>query len=201
MKKKMQSDSEKGVQKLINEQKALKQSLTEIWKVADSQEYLIELYDNNPDVAKIILEQYYQWQSIDQYKKAIWFEEDYTNPKIIEKEVTKRAQALEETRLIDKSKQDFVSKLKMSPEETEKFEEAFEERKQLKSFSIDNLEKNLEKAFREISDNPEQLKAIKEQEIIAKSLATWEGSNGSWWKEATKDTLKDEISSFLSKYS
>lgn len=202
MKKKMQSDSEKWVQKLINEKKTYEIVLGEIYKVANNREYLIELYEDNQDVAKIILDKYYKWMSISQFKTEIWYEEDYTNPKVIEKEVTKRAQALEESRLIEKSKKDFVSKLKMTPEETEKFEEAFEERKQLKSFSVDNLEKNLERAYREVSDNPEQLKAMKDAEIIANTIATWEGKgwNSGDWKKSSLDLAREDANEFLKNF-
>ena len=56
----------------------------------------------------------------------------------------------------------------MSEEEQNKFLEAFEERKQLKSFNLDEIDKHLEKAYREISDNP----LPKTQEIIARTQAT-----------------------------
>lgn len=60
----------------------------------------------------------------------------------------------------------------MSEKEKKDFEEAFEERRQLKSFKIDDLEKQLTKAYREISDNTEVLKNLKTQEVIGKAMAT-----------------------------
>ena len=60
----------------------------------------------------------------------------------------------------------------MTPEEKKNFEEALEERKQLKSFKSSDIEKHLEKAYREISDDSETLKTLKTQETIAKNMAT-----------------------------
>ena len=57
--KKMQSDSEKGVQKLISKQKAYESVLEAVGKVSENQAYLVECYESNPEVAQIILEKYY----------------------------------------------------------------------------------------------------------------------------------------------
>lgn len=57
--KKMQSDSEKGVQKLIKEKKTFERAMDELGKVAEDNTYLVELYESNPDVAKLILDKYY----------------------------------------------------------------------------------------------------------------------------------------------
>ena len=54
----------------------------------------------------------------------------------------------------------------MSDEEKKSFEEALNERIQLKSFSIKTLEKHYEKAYRDVNDNPEALKEIKKQLCI-----------------------------------
>lgn len=198
IKKKMQSDSEKWVQKVISEKKLYETAFKESKKIVDNPSYLVDLYDDKPEVAQAILDNFYDWQSIDKYKQSIDYQEDLSDPVKVDKLVDKRVQKLEESRLIEKSKKDFISKLKMTPEETEQFEEAFEERKQLKSFSIDNLEKNLEKAFREISDNPEQIKAMKDQETIAKTIATWEGKGwDNWGKKQNNDIVDFLISRWI----
>lgn len=57
--KKMQSDSERGVQKLISKQKAYENVLEVVGKVSENQAYLVECYESNPEVAQIILDKYY----------------------------------------------------------------------------------------------------------------------------------------------
>jgi sulfite reductase alpha subunit-like flavoprotein len=84
---------------------------------------------------------------------------------VVEEEPEKKATEAEE---IDNAK-------KLSDEEKSNFEEAFDERKQLKSFNVSSLQKHLEKAYLEVSDNTETLKEIKKQEIIANTLATNNG--------------------------
>lgn len=64
--KKKDSDTEKGVQKILSElkakerrEKALEMVLDEVGKVSENQAYLVECYESNPEVAQIILEKYY----------------------------------------------------------------------------------------------------------------------------------------------
>lgn len=182
IRKQMQSDSEKGVQKVISEKKAYEAAMREISKVADDDAYLIELYDTNPAAAKVILDTYYEWKTIDEYKESISYEEDLKDPKVIKKMVESEAKKLAEQNLIKDKKQEFIKKLKMSDEEIKSFEEAFEERTQLKTFSISNLEKHFEKAYRDVNDDSEALKELKKQETIANAMATadWKG-----WKQVT----------------
>jgi hypothetical protein len=94
------------------------------------------------------------------------------NPKIYNAKVKKEAEKIAEKNQIEAEKKIFIKKLKMTDEEKESFEEALEERIQLKSFSINTLEKCFEKAYRDVNDNPEALKEIKKQEVIAKAMAT-----------------------------
>lgn len=194
MLKEKESNTEKGVQKLIREKKEAEQekkeaedffntTLSEIDKVASNKVRLIELYDENPKVAKIILEKYYDWQSIDEFKTSIWYEEDITDPRIIQKQIEEGARKLSEAKEVAREKKIFIEKLQMTPEETEKFEEAFAERMELKSFRVSDIEKHLEKAYREISDNTESLKAMKSQETIAKNMATWDGKG---WNDTVR---------------
>jgi hypothetical protein len=60
----------------------------------------------------------------------------------------------------------------MTDEEKEKFEEAFEDLKQLKSFNAKDLTKQFEKAYRLSTDNEEALSKLKNQETIAKVMGT-----------------------------
>jgi hypothetical protein len=188
LKKKMQSDYEKGVQKLHSKIHAEKQTyegvLEAINKVADDKAYLVECYESNPEVAKIILDKYYGGQDIDEYKTDIGYEIDYNDPKVRQKQIEKEAQKIADKKTIEKSKSDFIAKLKMDSEEQKKFDEAFEERKQLKSFNAKDIEKHLEKAYKEIADvNTDNLKA---QEVIAKTMATGtEKSSGEMQKAKT----------------
>jgi len=199
IKKKMQADSEKGVQKLISEKKAYETVLEVIGKVSENQNYLVDYYSENPQVAQIILDKYYNGQSIDEFKTSIWYSVDYNDPDVRKKLIEAEAKKIFDNKLIEKSKSEFIEKLKMSPEEKKEFEVAFEERKQLRSFKIEDIDKQLEKAYREISDNTEVLKTLKNQETIAKSMATWEGKGGNAG-ETKKSGLQNEIADFLKTY-
>ena len=182
LRKQMQADSEKWVQKIISEKKTYQQVLKEVWKVADDKSYLVELHHENPEVAKIILETYYEWQDIEAFKTSIEYQEDSTDPVVIARMVKSEAKKLANQELINDKKQEFITKLKMSDEEKKEFDEAFSERLQLKSFSVSNLSKHFEKAYRDVNDNTESLKEMKKQEAIAHAMATWDNKG---WKQTT----------------
>ena len=182
IKKQMQSDGDKWVQKLISEKKNYDRVLDEVWKVSADEAYLVELHNENPAVAKIILDKYYEWKDIESFKESIAYKEDISDPKVIKRMVESEAKKLAETNLISDKKQEFITKLKMTDEEVKDFEEAFSERTQLKTFNVTNLDKHFEKAYRDVNDNTESLKEMKKQEAIANALATWDGKG---WKQVT----------------
>lgn len=195
IKKQMQSDSEKWVQKVIWEKKAYQQAMQNLSDISDDNSKLLDLYEENPAAAKIILDTYFDGQDIETFKESIWYKVDYTDPKTIEKLVEEKAKALKEsekkemeTQLIEKEKNAFINKLKMWKEESEKFNEAFEERMELRSFKVSDLTKHLEKAYKEIA-NDEQILELKKQEIIANSLATGDWKIG----KESKDRQKTQI--------
>jgi len=183
-------DKDEWVQSLLRKSKLSDKALDEVWKVADNKEHLIELYEDNPEVAKIILEKYYSWQSIEDYKTSIDYKVDVNDPKVIERMVEKQAKQMANTKLISDKKAEFITKLKMTDEEVKDFDEAFNERTQLKSFKISNLDKHFEKAYRDVNDNTESWKEMKKQEAIANAQASWDSKG---WKQVTnqkESTLK-----------
>jgi hypothetical protein len=86
--------------------------------------------------------------------------------------IKKEAEKIAQNNLVETQKQNFIDKLKMSDEEKEKFEEAFEDLKQLKSFNAKDLTKQFERAYRLSTDNEEALSKLKNQETIAKVMGT-----------------------------
>jgi len=196
MRKEMMSNSEKWVQKVISEKKTFEKALKESWKVWANPSYLVDLFEEDPKVAQIILDEFFDWKSIEEYKEDIEYEEDYADPKVMQSKIKKEAEKIAQNNLIESQKKEFISKLKMTDEEKESFEEAFEELKQLKSFTTKDLTKQFEKAYRLSNDNEEALQKLKNQETIAKTMWTWEGKTSkSWWPK--KNTAQDEVASFL----
>lgn len=201
MRKEMTSNSEKWVQKVISEKKAWETALKESWKVAVSPERLVELFEENPKVAQIILDEFYEWESIEDYKERIEYKEDYTDPKIVQAKIKKEAEKLAQNNQIEVQKQAFIEKLKMTDEEKESFEETFEDLRQLKSFNIKDLTKQLEKAYRLSTDNEESISKLKTQETIAKTMWTWDGKSSiNTTKETKSGNLESEIEAFKKKH-
>lgn len=179
MKKELSSNHEKWVQKVIAEKKLAERIIDEIDLIANDWTRLIELYEwdeHDKQIAQKILEKY-KYNSIEEYQEKIWYTEDYTDPKLIQKKIKDEAKMIAESEKIESKKTEFISKLKMTDEEQKLFEEQFEELRWLKSFDSKDLNKQFEKAYRLSNDNTESLKKLQESEIIWKSMTLWEGKN------------------------
>ena len=199
MKLEMQRNSDKWVQKIISEKKVYEKAFDEMSKIADDSERLVELYEEDPTTADIILKKYFWDESIEEYKERIWYTENYADPKVLNAKIKKEAEKLTQNNLVEKEKQNFIDKLKMTDEEKEKFEEAFGDLKQLKSFNTKDLTKQFEKAYRLSTDNEEALSKLKNQETIAKVMGTWEWK-GTVWQQPKKNNLDSQIEAFKKKH-
>lgn len=199
MKAKMQSDSEKGVQKLFDQQRLLEWVIDGVAKISDDPKYLIVLSQTKPEVAEMILKKYYNGQKLEEYAKDMWIEIDYNDPEIVNKRIASEAERIANEREISKEKESFIKEFEMTDEEKEQFEAAFSERMQLKSFSTKDLRKHLEKAYREIDSDSEGRKKLEQQATIGRAMST-----GAWkdtWTQAdpTKKN-REEAKGFLAKH-
>ena len=205
IKRKMQSDSEKWVQKLINEKKAYDEVFNHLSDISDNPSNLVKLYEEKPEVAKIILDKYYDWIDIEDFKENIDYKKDYTDPKEIEKIIEKWVNKKMETKLIEEKKEAFIKKLKLTEEQKKDFNEAFNERRKLSSFSLENLEKIFEKSYRDIDDvDISKLEDYKKNEEQAQIMASsWGTTEQKVWKLSITDPnnkTRKEVSSFFKKF-
>jgi hypothetical protein len=106
-------------------------------------------------------------------------------------------------KLMTDKKDNFIKSLEMSWEELEKFEAEFEDRKGLKSFSADTLQKHLESAYRDSNGNSEALKKVKKDQAIADAMSSseWKGGSKTPSKKVTSfDKARAEAKEMLWKY-
>lgn len=197
IKKKMQSDSEKGVQKLISNTKAYESAMWYIPTLVEDKAKLVEIYEEKPEVAKIILDKVYGGQSIESFKEAIWYEEDITDPKVIERRVAQLAKQQADEMKVESTKSEFINKFKLEWDELKAFEEAFTERMELKSFSISTLDTHLEKALKEVIDESpsDRIKTIK---AMAQTMST--GNNNNPEPARKENTSQKQAQDFLKKF-
>ena len=190
MRKKLQSDSEKWVQKVIAEKKLYERAFKESGNIAQDDSRLVEIFNEDPKLAQVILDEYFNGQSIDEYKESIGYQEDLTDPKVYEARLKADTEKAVAKKQLESEKKSFIAKLKMSDEEKEAFESQLEELTSLKSFKLENIEKTMEKAYRLIA-NEEDTKKLNTQKVIAETMATtkWgkQGKSGDWKTEFQKD--------------
>lgn len=188
--RKNQSNMEEWVQKVVNEKKLVENAMQELKNIATDNTHLINLYDSNPDVANYILNNYYNWIDIETFKEEIWYKEDLTDPKKLERLIDKKtAERLNQLKIED-TKNSFIEKMKMSEDEKKKFEQEFLERTELKSFKISDIEKHLEKAYRDTMPNYTWLDINK---LIGQNMAMseWNSTNNKIkWVDPNIEYLK-----------
>ena len=198
--KKQISESEKGVQKVISEKKTFERAIKEIGKVAENNAYLVELHAKSPETAKIILDEYYDGESIDAFKARIGYQEDLTDPEVLERKISEEAKKRLEAKEISDGKDEFVKKLGMDESERKAFEEAFEERTQLKSFRVSDLQKHLEKAYREVRDESDTEREARKAAAVASTHATGEGKSSGKESKSKLDEEREKARAFLAKF-
>lgn len=198
IKRNMQSNSDKWVQKLIAEKKLLETYTEELSNVGENPEHLIDLMSDNPKVAQMILDKYYWWEDIEDYKQRIWYEENYQDPELIKKKIKEEAKKLAEDEKLENAKNKFIEDSQMSDDEKEKFIETFEDLKWSKTFKSLWLKEQFTKAYKLINDNDKELSKMKTQENIWKSMSIWEGK--SWNGETDWNKSKNPFDDFFKKF-
>ena len=207
MRKKLQSDSEKWVQKVIGERKRFEKAYKELPKIANDDTRLVELYEEDPELANQILADHFDWQSIQDYKDSIDYKEDYSDPEKMKAKIEREAAKLvskkeAETRAkeVEKSKDAFIKKLQMEWEELENFESELTELLQLKKYQTWDVTKVMEKAYK-LSANDEEIKKLKNQEVIAKSMTStkWGSTNKGKETEKSKNPFDDFFKTHLNR--
>lgn len=82
--KQLQRSATKGVEKVINRNKILQETFKVLPKVADNPEELLNIYETNQEMAEVILENFYEWVTIEQFAED-WLGKTYTPKKQSEK--------------------------------------------------------------------------------------------------------------------
>ena len=200
MKKEMQSNSDRGVQKILKTQQRLEKMLDAVAEVSADPEKLLAIHDQDPEIAKAILDKYYNWQTLEEFQEDFDIKIDYNDPVVKKRVINQEAERIANERSISEKKEEFIAKLNMTPDQVDAFNEAFDERKWLKSFSIKDLTKHFEKAYIEVDWDSSKLKELEKQAAIGKSQAS---PTGTWNSSKQENPLKknrEESKSFLSKF-
>lgn len=198
MRKKLQSDSEKWVQKVINERKLFERAYKELPKISQDDARLVEIYEEDPELARKILEDHFDGQSIEEYKESIDYKEDYSDPAKMEAKIKREAEKLARNKEMETEKKAFIEKLKMSDEEKEAFESELTDLLSLKKYQTQDITKVMERAYR-LSADDEQVKKLKNAEVIARTQSSTKWGSAKW--EGNKDAqVKKEIADFKKKF-
>lgn len=191
IKKELQSNSEKGVQKVISEKKLFERAYKELPKIANDDSYLVELYEDSPELAKRILEDHFDGQSIEDYKESIWYKEDLSDPKQYEAKLKREVAKATREKEIESSKTAFIEKLWMSDEEKAKFEEELSEIIELPKYKTQSITKVMERAYK-LAFDWEDIKKMQNAAAIANATAgkKWGSrSKPADWKTETQKQI------------
>lgn len=198
-------NSEKWVQKLIQEKKEreaeaklFKDVITESKRVAQDENYLIDLYYEKPEIAKEILENYYYWQTIDEFKAERWIVDD--SPKAIDMLANRKAKDIVNNEKISNSIELFIKEFWYDEEKKKIFMEEFNDITEWKKLTPENVKLYLEKSHIIINkDMFNELEQTKQKEKIAKQTSSWDWK--SWWNEKeTKLSKEQELAKDIVKF-
>ena len=210
--KKFEADSQRWVQKLINENKEVKKEkefLENVNKwaktIRNNPEYLLELKLKNPDVADKILKDYFDWMDISEYKKEYEIEGDYQDVEFLANKIAQK----KVNEIVTKNIKDTY--LDWYDENTKTlFEERFSEITKGNNITKDNIKKYLEYA-KQLSwittnenwdnNNWNDWNNWMSDDEIKKKIAeqAWYGWGNwwdSWWENKNKNSKEKNIQDF-----
>lgn len=187
--KKLQSDSEKWVQKLLKQikdwegQTSFYQSvIKESKKVGQDEKYLAELMITKPNVAKEILKEYYDWMSYDEFKSEYWIKDSEINVDVLSE---LKAEKLYNNRMCNFLKEQYIAKSNLSESEKQLFNDNFNDIVEWKSIKPENIDKYLDISYTYLKKESNKQDKVEDKiELIAKQMANWWSS--SWtttWKK------------------
>ena len=177
--KDLQSNSDRGVQKVIAEKKLSEKALKSIKQIDGDNDKFVELYNDDPELGEYILENVFDWASID----------DFTSGSEVKaKPVKEDFEAFYEKKRIEETLEKVSWKL--SPEIKEKFDTEFADLTEWKKLTKDSVKKYIKIALKEASPD------FSNEELLAKTYSVWGSApkpKETWPKsdQATKDFMKE----------
>jgi len=151
--RKLQKASTKGTQKLIQVNKAYKYAMENLSQVADDPKKLLDIYKNNPDSAQVILDHYYEWISIAEFKKNVlkisqqdWLTEDDIERMYDKIEAKKNAQ--KNQKIVNSKVEKMLSEI--DPKVAKSVKREYDEIVEWKDVSPDKVQKYFKLAYYEV---------------------------------------------------
>lgn len=201
IKKEMASNTEKGVQKLLREIRLLRDALEELSNIECKNERLVDLADENTELANLLLELYFK-ESLDEYKERIWYTKDLEDPRRFYKRLEREAAEKANDRIIEIEKQRFVEKLQMQDDERKNFEEVFESLRNSREIDLNKLDSIFEKSYSIANIDTMPSRALLEQESIWKlmSITAWGKGSSKMTRADREAKIGAEVKEFLLKH-
>lgn len=201
--KELQSNIERGMQKVLKQSKerereleTLKKVVQEVWSVSQDPAYLVELHEREPEVAQKILDQYYWGIDIDSFEEQLtWVKK---TPKIDAKKIKEEAkqelrQEMEKESVQKKFKK-LVEKLEIEWEDLKKFTSTYNELVDGRDIKPDQVFRFAKLAHIEVFGVPPSDTTKK----IAWVMATWSWSN--WASQTPKITPEENLIADMRKF-
>ena len=192
MKKELQSNSDKWVQKVIWEKKLYEKAYQELPKISADDTRLVDISQDDPVLAKKILDDHFDGMTIEEYKDSIDYKEDYSDPEKMKAKIQREAQKIARNKEVETEKKAFIKRLQMEWEELENFESELDWLLETKKYRGQDVTKVMERAYK-LSADDESIKKLKNTEVIAKSMTStkWGGTNKGKETTVTKNPFDD----------
>ena len=172
--KQLQREATKGVKKVLDQNKMLKETFKLLPEIAEDQEKLIEVYEKNPDQAKLILENYYWGISIEKFaQQELGRTYKVKAPQKSEQEIREEERQKIREEQINDHVNKLVKKAWLSSNEEKKVLEEYTELVEGKKLTIEKAQKYFQIAYNLVRKTP---KSDSQTEQIKKTAPGWASS-------------------------
>lgn len=152
--KQLQREATKGVKKVLDQNKMLKETFRLLPEIADNQEKLLEVYEKNPDQAQLILENYYWGISIEEFaQQELWRTYKASQSKTEEQIREEERQKIREEQ-INTHIQKLIKKAWLSEKQEAKLMEEYEELTEGKKLTQEKAQKYFQIAYDLVRKTP-----------------------------------------------
>lgn len=193
--KELQSAWTKGTQKVIRQVKVREKAIDLLPELHEDHSKLLEVYEEEQDVAEYLLEKFYEWKTIQEFAKE-WLGKDYTpksnekpddiDPEKIREE--ERQKVLKE--IADKENSDYLGKLiteaKVNEEQAKAIIEEFDDIVNGRAIDKAKVKKYFQTAYYSVIGKRPTSKTAK----VAKSTAH---RKGGWWSKKKTDSTPKHV--------
>jgi len=193
-------NTNKGVEKMGRQKNIYEKALDNVVAVAQNPAKLVEIYESEPEVAQKMLDKFYEWITLEEYKEQYAPDTKVAPGAIDANAIIKMAEqkALEKVyqNEIWKSYKSFIKSAWLKESELDNFEKVYNDLTDGKALTPEKVEEYMTIAYRYVAPTWTSQATIE----AAKAISTGNSSWGGWSKASSTNSKVDSVKSFYQQH-